>query len=103
MSGPGSLVAADVTGTTGLDSPAMQPYRAWCERNGVPPPFGTNDPAALFTAGGWQFGYIAAPGAPDANDGRLPPQPGGVLPGRTHLVTGHLPPGQDRRQAAAVP
>ncbi|MBV9449487.1 MAG: SAM-dependent methyltransferase [Streptosporangiaceae bacterium] len=89
--GSGSLLAADVTGTAGLDSPAMRPYRAWCERNGVPPPFGTDDPLALFAAGGWQLGHVTAPGAPDANYGRLPPQAGGVIPGRTHLVVGQLP------------
>lgn len=88
MCGPGSLAAADVTGTTGLDSPSMQPYRAWCERNGVPPPFGTDDPLALFAAGGWQPWHVTAPGAPGANYGRLPPQAGGVIPGRIHLVTG---------------
>ena len=31
-----------------------------------------------------------APGAPDASYGRLSPQPGGVIPGRAHLVTGQL-------------
>jgi hypothetical protein len=50
----------------------MQPYRAWCARNGVPPPFGTDDPVALFTAGGWQLQHVTAPGGPDANYGRLP-------------------------------
>jgi len=87
LSGPGSLLAADVIGADGLDSPPLQPYRAWCERNGTPPPFGTNDPVALFAAGGWPLGQVTAPGAPDASYGRLPPQPGGVIPGRTHLVT----------------
>ncbi len=84
--GPGSLFAADVTGTAGLGSPVMQPYREWCERNGVPSPFGTDDPRALFAAGGWQSEHIAAPGAPDANYGRLPPLPSGLIPGSTHLA-----------------
>lgn len=95
LCGPGSLFAADVTGTAGLDSPVMRPYRAWCARSGVPPPFGTDDPRALFTAGGWQLGSVTAPGAPDANYGRLPPQAGGIIPGRTHLVTA-------LREAAAI-
>lgn len=90
LCGPGSLLAADVVGAAGLGSPRLQPYRAWCERNGTPPPFGTDDPVALFTAGGWPPGHVTAPGAPDASYGRLPPQPGGVMPGRTHLVTGQL-------------
>jgi methyltransferase (TIGR00027 family) len=88
MCGPGSLLAADVIGAAGLHSPVMEPYRAWCERNGVPPPFGSDDPLALFAAGGWQLEHVTAPGAPDANYGRLPPQAGGVIPGRTHLVIG---------------
>ena len=87
----GSLLAADVIGTAGLDSPAMQPYRDWCERNDVPPPFGADDPVALLVAGGWQLDQVTAPGAPDANYGRLPTQPGGLVPGRTHLLTGRLP------------
>jgi methyltransferase (TIGR00027 family) len=88
LCGAGSALAADVIGTAGLDSPAMQPYRVWCARNGVPPPFGTNDPVALLAAGGWQLEHITAPGAPDANYGRLAAQKGGHIPGRTHLVTG---------------
>ena len=90
MCGPGSQLAADVVSATGLDSPVMRPYRAWCERNGVPQPFGTDDPVALLAAGGWQPGHVTAPGAPDANYGRLPPQAGGVILGRIHLVTGQL-------------
>jgi methyltransferase (TIGR00027 family) len=88
LCGSGSLFTADVTGTLGLHSPAMQPYRDWCAANGVPPPFGSDDPVGLFEAGGWQLGHVTAPGAPDANYGRLRPQPGGVMPGRVHLVTG---------------
>jgi methyltransferase (TIGR00027 family) len=87
LSGPASVFAADVTGTVGLDSPAMRPYRTWCADNDVPPPFGTDDPMALFTAGGWRIEHITAPGAPDANYGRLRSQPAGFVPGRTHLVT----------------
>jgi methyltransferase (TIGR00027 family) len=88
MCGPGSGLAADVIGTAGLDSPALQAYRASCERNGVPPPFGTDDPLSLFAAGGWPVEHATAPGAPDANYGRLAPQASGVIPGRTHLVIG---------------
>ena len=87
---PASLFAADVMGTAGLDSPVMQPYRDWCADNGVPPPFGADDPTTLLRAGGWEPAHITAPGAEDANYGRLRPQPGGLVPGRTHLVTGRL-------------
>jgi MFS family permease len=55
---------------------------------GVPPPFGTDAPLALFAASSWQLQHVTAPGASDANYGRLPPQPGGIIPGRTHLVIG---------------
>jgi methyltransferase (TIGR00027 family) len=88
LSAAGSLVAADVMPETGLDSPAMRPYRDWCERNNVPPPFGADDPTALLTAGGWRPERVSAPGAPDANFDRLRAQPGGLIPGRTHLVVG---------------
>lgn len=95
MCGPGSVLAADVAATTGLDSPMMQPYRAWCARNGVPPPFGTDDPIALFTAGGWQPEHVTAPGAPDANYGRLAPHEARSIPGRTHLVIAQRKPCQN--------
>lgn len=88
LSGPGSHVAADVMSATGLDTPAMRPYRAWCERNGTPPPFGTDDPVGLLSDGGWRADRVTAPGAPDANYGRLPARPAGVVPGRVHLVIG---------------
>lgn len=93
VSGTGSLLAADVIGRAGLDGPAMRPYRQWCDRNDAPPPFGSDDPAGLLVAGGWQLGRVTAPGAPDANYDRLPTQPDGVIAGRTHLVVGRLPAG----------
>jgi methyltransferase (TIGR00027 family) len=61
---PGSLLAADVIAATGLDSPAMRPYREWCERTGRPPPFGTDDPRALFADGGWPAEHVTAPVPP---------------------------------------
>jgi methyltransferase (TIGR00027 family) len=88
---PPSLFAADVIGTAGLDSPVMRPYRDWCADNGVPPPFGADDPTALLRAGGWHPAHVTAPGAADANYGRLPSQPSGLVRGRTHLVTAQLP------------
>jgi methyltransferase (TIGR00027 family) len=89
-SAAGSAVLADVIGTAGLDGPKMRPYRDYCERTGLPPPFGADDPAALLESGGWQPYAITAPGAPEANWGRLPAAPAGVFPGRTHLVVGRL-------------
>jgi hypothetical protein len=72
LCGAASLFAADVIGTAGLDSPAMRSYRVWCAQNDTPPPFGADDPAGLFAAGGWQVAQITSPGAPHANYGRLP-------------------------------
>jgi methyltransferase (TIGR00027 family) len=95
MCGPGSVLAADVAGTTGFDSPMMQPYRAWCARNGLPSPFGTDDPLGLVTAGGWQPEHVTAPGAHDAHYGRLVPQEAGLIPGRTHLITARREPSQN--------
>jgi methyltransferase (TIGR00027 family) len=92
LSPPDSLLLADVMGATGLRSPAMQPYRDHCAREGLPPPYGSDDPEALLRSGGWRPDSILMPGAPDANYGRLRPVPAGVRPGATHLVTGRSGP-----------
>ena len=86
----GGVFLADVMGTTGLDSPAMRPYRDWCERTGNPPPYGCDDPAALFERGGWRLVSASPPGAPDANFGRLPPLPACLVPGAPHFVRAAL-------------
>jgi methyltransferase (TIGR00027 family) len=53
LSGPGSLILADVSGT-GLHRLAMmQPYLASQSREGLPPPFATDDPAGLLRDAGW--------------------------------------------------
>jgi methyltransferase (TIGR00027 family) len=88
LCGAGSRFVADVVGTAGLDSAAMRPYRDWCARSNLPPPFGHDDPGALVASGGWALEHITAPGAPDADYGRMPPQPAGLRPGRTHFVIG---------------
>jgi methyltransferase (TIGR00027 family) len=93
---PGSLFLADVMSGAVADLPSMGAYRDYCARIGIPPPFGTDDPEALLLAGGWHPEAITAPGAPDANYGRLPATPGGVRPGRAHLVTGRSVPGRRR-------
>jgi methyltransferase (TIGR00027 family) len=84
---PDSRLLADIMGAAGLRTPAMQPYRDYCASHGLPPPYGSDDPAALLRAGGWRPEEITKPGAPDANYGRLPAAPAGVRPGATHLVT----------------
>jgi methyltransferase (TIGR00027 family) len=86
----GSVFLADVHGTAGMDSPAMRPYREWCQRTGTPPPFGCEDPSRLFERGGWRLVAASVPGAPDANFGRLPPAPPGVVNGAPHFVQAAL-------------
>ena len=87
---PGGRFLADVTGSSGLDSPAMRPYLDWCHRTGAPPPTGHDDPAALFATGGWTVEALCTPGAPEANYGRLHLQPPGPVPGRVHFVRAGL-------------
>jgi methyltransferase (TIGR00027 family) len=84
----GSRFLADVMGTAGLTSEVMRPYRDWCARTGTPPPFGHDNPAELFAAGGWTAERLVTPGGPDANYGRVPRQPAGPRPGLPHLVAG---------------
>jgi O-methyltransferase involved in polyketide biosynthesis len=98
--GADSRFVADVAGTAGLDSAAMRPYRDWRARSNLPPPFGHDDPGALLVAGGWTLEHITAPGAPDANYGRLRPQPPGLRPGRTHFVSARPPDAPEDRSTA---
>lgn len=53
LSGPRSLILVDVTGTGLHRLPMMQPYLASRSRQGLPPPFATDDPAGLFAQAGW--------------------------------------------------
>jgi hypothetical protein len=77
-------------GEAGLRGPALRAYRDYCASNGLPPPFGSDDPAGLFAAGGWDLAAVTAAGGPDANYGRLPSTGSGLRPGWPHLVTGRL-------------
>jgi methyltransferase (TIGR00027 family) len=86
LSAAGSRFLADVMGTARFDGPLMARYREYGARHGIPPPFGTDDPAGLFAGGGWVAEAISAPGAPGANYGRFPEVAGGVRPGWPHLV-----------------
>jgi methyltransferase (TIGR00027 family) len=85
--GAGSVVLADVMGTLGMGGDAMRPYLHSRAAAGVAPPFGTADPAGLFTAAGWAQVSLTAPGAPGANFGRLREVPAGLIPGAPHLVS----------------
>ena len=53
LSGPGSLILADVSGTGLHRLPMMQPYLASRSRQGLPPPLATDDPAGLLAQAGW--------------------------------------------------
>jgi methyltransferase (TIGR00027 family) len=53
LSGAGSLILVDVSGTGLHRLPMMQPYLASQSRQGLPPPFTTDDPAGLFARAGW--------------------------------------------------
>jgi methyltransferase (TIGR00027 family) len=93
--GPDSLVVADVMSAAGLIRPQMAAYLKYCAANGVPPPFGHDDPASLFTANGWNIDRLTFAGAPDANYGRFvarAPAPACTPPQRAHLVTGRRAP-----------
>lgn len=72
LSAPGSLLVVDVFGTGVRAVPAMAPYLDWLERSGLPPPFGTDDPAELLAGCGWSVELSTSPGAPDVSHGRLP-------------------------------
>jgi methyltransferase (TIGR00027 family) len=91
---PGSLFLADIMNAGVRDLPAIRARREYRARNGLPEPYGSDDPVALLGSGGWHAESITTPGAPDANFGRLPMVPGGVKPGWPHLVTGRTLPGE---------
>ena len=96
LSGPGSLLVADIFGTGILDSPGMPAYLESVARRGLPMPFCADSPAALFEASGWERVEIVEPGQSRANFGRLgadgwhPGRPAGSTT-RTWLVVGHAP------------
>ncbi|GIH21218.1 class I SAM-dependent methyltransferase [Rugosimonospora africana] len=92
LAAPDSRFLADIMSAAVRDLPSMRAYQEYRARHGIPEPYGCDDPAALLRSGGWYPEAITAPGAPDANYGRLPAAPGGVRPGRPHLVTGRTLP-----------
>ncbi len=53
LSGPGSWFAADVSGSGLLALPMMASALQARRAQGLPPPFTTDDPAALFAGAGW--------------------------------------------------
>ncbi|HEY1487630.1 MAG TPA: SAM-dependent methyltransferase [Micromonosporaceae bacterium] len=93
LSAAGSLFLADVMSELVRTLPAMAAYRAYTAANGLAPPYGHDDPAALLAATGWDVDHLTWPGAPDANYGRFVRQDRSDAPrsGRAHLVTGRRP------------
>lgn len=89
LSAVGSMFAADVFGTGILEQPQIKPYLQWLETVGLPPPFATDDPSALFASSGWAAAKITEPGDADANYGRLAVRPVGAVEGsnRAYLVS----------------
>jgi methyltransferase (TIGR00027 family) len=71
-SAAGSVFLADTFGTGLLTQPSMQSYLRWLKQAELPPPFCTDDPAALFKGLGWDTASIISPGEADANYGRFP-------------------------------
>ena len=53
LSGAGSLILVDVSGTGLHRLPMMQPHLASRSRQGLPPPFATDDSAGLLAQAGW--------------------------------------------------
>jgi methyltransferase (TIGR00027 family) len=90
MSAAGSTFIADIMGAAGLEAPSMHAYRDHCARNGLPPPFGSDDPAGLLAEAGWRPRTLVVPGGPDANFARLPAAPAGGHPGAPHFVIAGL-------------
>ena len=79
VSAPGSTLLADLMPASVADlAPELMK-----RRGDLPPPFGHNDPAALFQAGGWRSVEATPLGAPGANFGRVGPPTGGPA---VHLV-----------------
>ena len=77
LSGAGSAIVADVSGTGLLRLPEMVRHLAALEARGAPAPFCTDDPGALFLSAGWREVELAEPGRLAVEYGRpLSPAPG---------------------------
>lgn len=62
LSGAGSLFAADIFGSGLHRLAGMRPYLEGLSERGLPPPFVTDDPVALFADAGWTSVEVADPG-----------------------------------------
>lgn len=62
ISGGDSLIGADVFGSGLLAMPAMHQSLSTRAERGLPPPFTTDDPVAIFKAAGWPSVRLAFPG-----------------------------------------
>jgi methyltransferase (TIGR00027 family) len=90
LSGSNSLLGADVSGTGLLRLPAMQPSIASRARQGLPPPFATDDPVGLLQAAGWPIVDIATPGRLGVHYGRRFAAPAEGLPLTDPTMQMHL-------------
>ena len=76
LSGAGSAIAADVSGSGLLRLPGMVRHLEALEARGAPAPFCTDDPDALFLSAGWREVELAEPGRLAIEYGRpLSPAP----------------------------
>jgi len=77
LSGAGSAIAADVSGSGLLRLPGMVRHLEALEARGAPAPFCTDDPGALFLSAGWREVELAEPWRLAVEYGRpLSPAPG---------------------------
>ena len=77
LSGAGSAIAADVSGSGLLRLPGMVRHLEVLEARGAPAPFCTDDPGALFLSAGWREVELAEPWRLAVEYGRpLSPAPG---------------------------
>jgi methyltransferase (TIGR00027 family) len=84
LSAPGSRFLADLFPASVVDRvTALGQGR---RPSNIPPPFGFDNPVALFAEGDWRVTGATPPGAPEANYGRLTPIPSGMRLGHAHLV-----------------
>jgi methyltransferase (TIGR00027 family) len=72
LAAPGSVLAMDCVSEDYLTSEYTESYVRGLARLGAPWLFGSNDPASLLAAHGWQADVILQPGDEGANFGRWP-------------------------------
>jgi methyltransferase (TIGR00027 family) len=70
VAAPGSVLGADLVGSSFLDSPWTQPYLQALAQKNIPWRWGTSDPEALLERAGWRHAQAVQPGEDGASFGR---------------------------------